>query len=151
MPWISIVLTDLHDARVAELIEALRQEALGSGQSDPMPRILQCVVDEMRRCIAFCASTPLDADDTTIPAGLKGLAVNKVVREMKARLLLPQTAEEADAEGLYQRRLEQLTRGEWPVDIPTNSPAASPVAAVTGVELASGSPRLVSRTTLGGL
>lgn len=142
---------DLHDARVAELIDALRQEALGSGQTDPMPRIIQCVVDEIRRCIAFRASAPLDADGTTIPAGLKGLAVKKVVREMKARLLLSQTAEEAEAEKLYQHRLEQLTRGEWPVDIPTNSLAVSPVAALTGVELASGSPRLVSRTTLGGL
>jgi hypothetical protein len=89
MSWITLTVSDLEDARAAELVAALRDEALGDGQSDPFPRLAQMVVDEVRRCIAFCASTPLDADAATIPAGLKELVVAKLGRVMKARLLQP--------------------------------------------------------------
>lgn len=151
MPWTQIVLLDLQDARVAELVDALRQEALGSGQTDPMPRIIQTVVDEVRRCIAFCSSTPLDADTAAIPAGMKDHVVQKIFRTMKGRLLQPLTDDEKEQEKLYQRRLEQLTRCEWPVDVPTNPIATPPVAPAGGVELASASPRKFTRDSLGGL
>lgn len=129
--WITITLADLNDARVAELVDALRKEELGAGQTDPMPRRIQTVVDEIRRCIAFCPSTPLDANTATIPAGLKDQAVEKIVRGLKGRLLLPLTDDEKDAEKLYQRRLEQLTRGEWPVDKP-DTLAATPTVERSG-------------------
>ncbi len=152
MPWISIALLDLQDARVAELVDNLREEALGDGQTDPMPRLIQTVVDEVRRCIAYCSSTPLDADPATIPAGMKELVVQKVARLMKARLLQPLSDDEKDAEKLYQRRLEQLTRCEWPVDAPTTPVDVSPVAASTGAELA-GTPaaRAATRESLSAL
>ncbi len=116
--WITITLADLVDARVAELIDACRREALGAGQGDPMLTIIPMVVDEVRRCIAFNPGTPLDATLTTIPAGLKELTVQKIVRLLKGRLQQPMTDDEVKAEALYQKRLEQLTRGEWPVDKP---------------------------------
>lgn len=125
--WITISLADLNDARVAELVTALRQEELAAGQTDPMPRRIQTVVDEIRRCIGFCASTPLDANLLAIPAGLKDLAVEKIVRGLKGRLLMPLTDDEKEAEKLYQRRLEQLTRCEWPVDKPDTPIGEAPV------------------------
>lgn len=121
MSWITITLADLNDARVAELIDALRKEELGAGQTDPMPRRIQTVIDEIRRCIGFCATTPLDADTTKIPAGLKDMAVEKIVRGLKGRLMIPLTDTEDKAEAIYQKRLEQLTRCEWPVDATTNA------------------------------
>lgn len=151
MSWIALTVADLEDARAAELVAALREEALGDGQTDPFPRLAQMVVDEVRRCIAYCTSTPLDADATTIPAGLKELVVAKLVRVMKARLLQPLSDDEKDAERLYQKRLEQLTRCEWPVDAPSTPIAVSPVAPATGVELAAASARAASRESLGGL
>ena len=152
MSWTTITLSDLNDARVAELIDALRKEELGAGQTDPMPRRIQVVVDEIRRCISFCANTPLDNDATKIPPGLKDLAVEKIVRGLKGRLLLPLTDDEKDAEKLYQRRLEQLTRGEWPVDKPDTPITDAPVQPTSGAELA-GTPgrRAVTRTKLQGL
>ncbi|MBL9187921.1 MAG: hypothetical protein JNK23_10610 [Opitutaceae bacterium] len=149
--WLQITLADLNDARVAELIEALRQEELGAGQTDPMPRRIQTVVDEIRRCIGFCASTPLDADTAAIPAGLKDLAVEKIVRGLKGRLLLPLTDDEKDAEKLYQKRLEQLTRCEWPVDAPATPIDVSPVSPTTGAEVARTSDRAATRESLAGL
>ena len=91
MPWTSIVLLDLQDARVAELVDAFRQEALGAGQTDPLPRTVQLVVDEVRNCIGFCSSTPLEADPATIPAGRMDMGVQNIARTMKARLLQPLT------------------------------------------------------------
>ena len=151
MSWITITLSDLNDARVAELIDALRKEELGAGQTDPMSRRIQTVVDEIRRCIGNCTSTPLDADTTKIPPGLKDLAVEKIVRGLKGRLLLSLTDDEKDAEKLYQRRLEQLTRCEWPVDKPDTPITENPVQSKSGVEQASGDCRKASASKLSGL
>ena len=149
--WITIVLADLNDARVAELIEAVRKEELGAGQTDPMPRRIQTVTDEIRRCIAFRASTPLDADTTTIPTGLKDMAVEKIFRGLKGRLLIPLTDDEKDAEKLYQKRLEQLTRCEWPVDKP-DTVATTPTVEKSGASrVVSYDCHGLSRRDLGGL
>jgi hypothetical protein len=149
--WITITTADLEDVRVAELVTALRQEALGVGQTDPAPRIIQTVVDEVRRCIAFCASTPLDTNAAAIPTGLKDLVVQKIVRTMKGRLLMPLSDDEKDAEKLYQKRLEQLTRCEWPVDIPDSPIGTAPVNPAGGVEQISGTTRRFTRDSLGAL
>ena len=149
--WITITLADLNDARVAELIAALRQEELGAGQTDPMPRRIQIVVDEIRRCIAFCPTTALDIDTTTIPAGMKDQAVEKIVRGLKGRLLLPLTDDEKDAEKLYQRRLEQLTRCEWPVDTPITPATTATVATAGASRVVSYDCHEVTRDDLRGL
>lgn len=117
--WIAIALLDLNDARVAELIEAFRTEELGAGQSDPMPRLIANVCTELRDCITFGGAT-VSATANSIPASLKELAVQKVARLLKQRLLQPLSDDEKEAEKLYQKRLEKLTQGEWPVETPDN-------------------------------
>lgn len=117
--WINIVLADLNDARIAELVEAFRAEELGSGQTDPMPRVIAMVAIELRDCIAFGGRT-LSATANSIPPGLKDLAVGKIIRTMKGRLLQPLTDDERTAEALYQKRLENLRDGNWPVDDPAD-------------------------------
>lgn len=150
MSWITITLLDLNDARVAELVEALRKEELGQGQTDPMPRRITTVADEIRRCIRF-GNAPLDADTATIPAGLKDLAVEKIVRGLKGRLLQPLTDDETRAEALYQKRMEMLTLGKWPVDA-TDNPEATPTVANTGgVEIANNPCRQVTAENMRGL
>ena len=146
--WITITLADLNDARVAELIEAVRTEELASGQGDPMPRRIATVTAEVRRCIAFCTSTPLDADTTTIPAGLKDMAVEKIFRGLKGRLLMPLTEDEVRAEALYQKRLEMLTRCEWPVDLPDTAATTPTVQPTTGAEQIGGAKRRFTADTL---
>jgi hypothetical protein len=151
MPWFTITLADLNDARVGELIEALRTEALAASQTDPMPRRIQTVVDEIRRCIGFNANTPLDADPTKIPAGLRDLAVEKIVRGLKGRLGMAQTDDEVRAETLYQKRLEQLTKGEWPVDKPDTVEAVPVVQTTGGAEIISNPGRKLTRENLSAL
>lgn len=147
--WITLTLADLNDARVAELVEAVRREELAPGQTDPLARRIQIVVNEIRHCIAYDGGTPLETDPATIPSGLKELAVEKIFRGLKLRLLLPFTDAEKEGERLYQKRLEQLTRGEWPVDQPAVPLLTPTVQPSTGVALA-GTParRQATITTL---
>lgn len=149
--WITITAADLNDARVAELVAALRTEELGAGQTDPLARRIQTVVDEVRRCIAKCPSTPLDADPAAIPPGLKDLVVEKIFRGLKARLLLSFTDDEREAEKLYQKRLEQLIVGQWPVDRTDNPIALDPVRPQGGAQIVSSTTRKASRKNLAGL
>lgn len=140
--WITIVVADLNEARVAELITALREEALGAGQTDPMPGIITKTVNEVRSCIGFCANTVLDIDAAKIPANLKDMVVQKIVRTMKGRLLQPLTEDETKEESVYQERLKLLTQCKWPVDKTDTPIATSPTQPATGgVELASSGTR----------
>lgn len=127
MPWIQLTLADLNDARAAKLVDTARTKALAEGQTDPVPRLIQNVVDELRGCIAFSGRTPLETNPATLPGSLKEIALQKIGRALKARLLQPLTDDEKAAESLYQKRLEQLTRAEWPVDTPAVPLDPSPV------------------------
>lgn len=150
MSWITLTAADLEDARVAELVTAAREQDLAVGQTDPVPRRIQTIVDELRRAIRF-GGAPLDIDAAKIPAGLKELAVEKIVRALKGRLLLPLTDDEKEAEKLYQRRLEQLSRGEWPVDVTDTPESTVSVTQPTASEVVDYDTRRVSRDDLRGL
>lgn len=137
--WITPTIDALNDARASKLVEAMRTKALAVGQTDPMPRIIATVVDEVRSCIGFCASTRLDIDVTTIPANLKDLVVQKIIRVLKGRLLQLLTVDEITDERTYQTRLKQLTECAWPVD-KTDTPIAT-----TPTQARSSSPRITAR------
>ncbi len=125
--WIQITAADLNDARVAELIDSLRQEELASGQGDPLPRFIASAVGELRAAIAFSGRYQLDADTATIPNGLKEIAVLKIVRSMKGRLLQALTDDEQRDADTYESRLKALNEGKWPVADPDNALPTAPV------------------------
>jgi hypothetical protein len=132
--WFTISAGDLNDHKVAELVDALRQEALAAGQTDPMPRIIAEVTNEVRNAIAFSGRYVLDATTTAIPNGLKEIAVKKVVRVMKGRLQQALDKDEERDADTYESRLKALVKGEWPVDeadvplnpLPVQGASASP-------------------------
>ena len=137
--WFTISAGDLNDRKVAELVTALREEALAVGQTDPMPRIIADVTREIRDAIGFSGRYTLDANPASLPNGLKEIAVKKVVRDMKGRLQQAlDKDEETDAE-IYEARLKALVKGEWPVGEPDTP--LSPVP----VQTASASPRIKTK------
>lgn len=138
--WFTPTSADLNDHKVAQLVDALRQEALAAGQTDPMPRIITEITNAVRGAIAFSGQYQLDADATTIPNGLKEEAVKKIVRVMKGRLEMPLSKDEQRDDEIYESRLKALVKGEWPVDAPDN--VLSPVP----VQTASPSPRITKKT-----
>jgi hypothetical protein len=116
--WFTLSLADLNDHKVGELIDALRTEALASGQSDPMPRIMVEITNELRGAIAFSGRYQIDATTTALPNTLKETAVKKVIRVMKSRLELGYTKAEEEDSAIYEQRLKALIEYRWPVDEP---------------------------------
>lgn len=130
--WISITVENLEDAKVAALVTALREAALGDDQSDPTDRIIQGVVDDVRRRIASCASNQLDEDETTIPKSLRDLTVDLVIYRMKARLPGQElTEDEVRQKAEHIRTLERIAEGREVVDQPDTA-IAPPVQATAG-------------------
>ncbi len=149
--WFTPADTDLNDHKVAELVNALREEALGVGQTDPMPGIITEVVNELRAAIGFSGRYQLDAVETAIPNSLREMASKKIVRVLKGRLSqLLDKSEEADDEK-YESRLKALTAGKWPVETPDNVIATPAVLPTGGAELVSGTCRQATGAKLRGL
>jgi hypothetical protein len=135
--WIVLSLPDLNEYKVAELVEALRTEALAQGQVDPMPGIIGDAGREIRAAIAHSGAYTLDATADSIPSSLRGMGAKKVVREMKGRLEIALTEPEKKDEETYEKRLVALTKGAWPVEKPDTPLSPAPVQAP-----ASSSPRI---------
>lgn len=131
--WIPITIDDINDQKLAPLVEALRTRALASGQTDPTPRLTQAVVDRIRRKIASCHNNRLDSDTTTIPAGLKTMAVDLIYEEMKGRLEEALTTDEAKKIATHQIDLNRIAscldtieQPDDPIDPPVESGSGTP-------------------------
>jgi hypothetical protein len=131
--WIPITVADLKDAKLAALVRALQTAALESDppQTDPTPRLTQAVVDRIRRKIASCSKNQLDADTTTIPIGLKTMAVDLIYAEMKGRLEMELTTDERDAISRHEADLKAIAKGDEVVEQP-DSAIDAPVQATAG-------------------
>jgi hypothetical protein len=116
--WITLSLTDLNEFKVAELVEALRTEALAEAQGDPMPGMIGDTARELRAAVAFSGKYKLDANPETIPASLRALGAKKVVRELKGRLEIALKKKEETDDDIYEKRLVALKDGKWPVEEP---------------------------------
>lgn len=129
--WIPITVADLKDAKLAPLVIALQTKALDAGQTDPTPRLTQAVIDRIRRKIASNLKNQLDLDPTTIPMGLKTMAVDLIYAEMKGRIEEPLTQDERDAIARHEADLKAIARGDEVVEQPDNAIDA-PVQATSG-------------------
>lgn len=131
--WLVISAADLTDHKVAELVDALRNEALGSGQADPTPGIIVEVSAEIRGAIGFSGRYLVDANLAAIPASLREAAANKIIRVLKGRLEIPLTADEQSDAKIYESRLQALVNHAWPVEQPdiVLNPPVTQTAAIT--------------------
>ena len=135
--WIPITLAELDDAKIAKLVDALRQKALRAGQTDPTPRLTQKVVNRIRRKIGNNPNNKLDADETKIPKGLLGVATVLILAEMKGRLEMALTTDENKAVDRADTDLQAVADGEA-VEEPDD-----PIAA--NVQTTAGSPTITEK------
>ena len=126
MPWISITKATLYDSKAAALIDACDAAALGAGQTDRTTGIIQGVVDDLRRKVASCRRNLLDADATTIPQGLRNLAVDVIIGRLKVALELDLSEDERQTLARHERDLNRVANGDDVVDQPDN-PVVSPM------------------------
>jgi hypothetical protein len=110
--WVSIATADLEDTTLEKLVTALRTKALGTGQTDPSPRIIADIVKEVRRKVASCRNNTVDTDETTVPASLKRLTVDLVIFEMMARLRMPLSTDDDKKLSRHTRTLDRIASCE---------------------------------------
>lgn len=131
--WIAITTDTLNEASIAELIEALSEEALAAGQPSRAPGLIQGVVDEVRAAVASCATNRVDEDETTIPKSLRDCTVDLVIARLKKALNQPLTDDEAREVTERRRQLRDVAacslvvdQPDTPVEPEVESPQPSP-------------------------
>ncbi|HEY5079415.1 MAG TPA: hypothetical protein VII43_06190 [Opitutaceae bacterium] len=125
--WQEITLDLLNAANLTGVVDAMRDEAVARGMADPWPETSAQAVDELRACIGFSLKYTLDANTAAIPKGLVRLTLNRIVREMSRRVGRALSADERDDDKLFEKRLDQIRAGQWPIEPPDNPmPSATP-------------------------
>jgi|GEM_PF-1371509 len=119
--WVSITKATLYNAKVAALIDALDTAALGDGQTNRSTDIIQGVVDHIRRKVASCRRNNLDADLTTIPKGLRDVAVDLIIARLKTALEMELSQDERDNVSRRERDLNRVADCTDVVDQPDNA------------------------------
>jgi hypothetical protein len=137
--WLSISVSDLEDAKVADLVVALRESALGDDQDDPTDRIILDVVRRIRRKIASNSANTVDEDETKIPRGLKSDAVALILQAMKGRLEIELTPDEIRTVDRIEKDLNRIASGEDSIEQPDD-------AIESPAQPTNGSPRYEART-----
>jgi hypothetical protein len=122
--WIPITLGDLEDARMAPLVDAARSQALTDDQPDPVPNLIQSVVDRIRWKIASCKLNSIDVDTTKIPKGLRSMAVDLIIEKLKRRLEMDLREDERDQIKRHEADLNQIAQCKLSVD-PPDDPIAT--------------------------
>jgi|GEM_PF-2063321 len=160
MKWVNLTVTDLYNTRAAPIIEAAEQTVLHTeptpppAQANPIPSLIAQVQAEIRGAVGFSGQYSLDGDptpatdpddplpsSTSIPPNLKDLAVNKIVRECKARLEMPLNDWDRMQEQQYQKIITALLEGKYPVDAPDIPADDNPSVAFSGAKFFRGNRR----------
>jgi hypothetical protein len=146
--WIAITQSDLEDAKVAALVDALRTSALATGQTDPAPRVIADVVTEMRGQIGN--HNRVDSDATKIPASLKPIAVLLILFALKNRLEIALTEDERTEQRRCHEQLNRIEDGKRQVETP-DSPEEAPLERKGSVEVVSSRTRAATGDSMAGL
>lgn len=131
MSWTTITIADLEDRKVADLVKALREEALGTSQTDPVPNIIADATLFVRTAVKSCSANTLDADTTKIPATLKGLACRMILREAQSRLRIQLKDDERAERDADEALLREVASCKRSVDAP-DTPETTPSVQTTG-------------------
>lgn len=122
--WLSITKATLNEASIAALIDACDSAALGDNQANRAAGIIQGRIDHIRRKIASNRRNLLDADLTTIPKGLRDLAVDLIIARLKTALTIELSKDESEAVARHERDLNRIASAEDVVDQPDTAIAA---------------------------
>ena len=148
--WESITIANLNEAKVAALVDALDTAALGDSQTGRAAALIQTVVDEIRRKIESNPRNSLDADVTTIPKGLKQMAVEMTLASMKNALEIPLTDDERTALANHRTNLNRIAEGKDTIEQP-DSVAAPNSQSAGGIQLVSSRTKQATRSRMEGL
>jgi hypothetical protein len=116
--WIAITIDTLYEAKIAALVDACDTAARKEGQPPRSPGIIQGVVDYVRRKVASCKTNQVDEDLTTIPKGLRDLAVDMIIARLKGAIEEPLTDAEQKVLDRHEANLNRIAECKDVVDQP---------------------------------
>jgi hypothetical protein len=146
--WIPITIETLYEAKVAALIDACDSAALASGQPNRSAGIIQGVVEEVRNSVSKCPNNQVDADLTTIPKGLRNLAVTLIIAALKNTIEQPLTEDEARDVKYRRDQLAQIEICKGPSIDQPDTPVAPEVQQSGAATIISKNPRPLSSGNL---
>lgn len=137
VPWVAITLTDLQNAQAGALVTAFQTSALASGQADPTGKVINDVTQEILGAVGFSGRYTMDASQGTVvpdvlPPNLLNMAVAKVCRKMRGRLEMPLMPDQIEDERTFQRTLQLLRDGRYPVTA-TSNPSGTDISGNPGL------------------
>ena len=151
MAWLTITVETLKTRNAGAEVTALQEAALADGQNDPVPEVIQMVVDEVRGYVA-AAGLPL-GEGATIPSKLLLATINRIRFEAATRfpggVLLDEDRRAANNAAV--RVFERVADGKFAIEEPTTESEeelANPAGAISIVQKPS---RTVKKTDFAGL
>jgi hypothetical protein len=148
--WITLSLSDVYDYLAADQADALRTEALGDDQADPLPAIIADVVARIRAEVSGNSANTLDSSSGSIPRELRGAALALVVEAAQARIpVLKMTTDQIRLANVARTLLKRVAAGDLPIS--QGAATADDSGSVSKVVLVKCRANPLSGSSLGGL
>jgi hypothetical protein len=156
--WIVIAESDLNDYLVGAQMDALKNAALASGQTNPFARVMQDVASRVRAEVRACRTNKVSALANSVPPDLKSSACNLIIEVMQGRLAgagaLPLTEDQKDACREARDYLKRIAECKVPIAQPSDPDTANDIQVAGSIEAttaAKNSKRVTTRDRLQGL
>lgn len=118
MSWRAITETDVLAVLNGTESTALRGALLASGQTDPLPDLIDQVTNHVRDSIRSCRDNVLDPTDGTVPEACIPAAVDMIVYRLSQRLgrALPVTDDRREAMKSAEKYFERVASCKMAVE-----------------------------------
>ncbi|MDR2664644.1 MAG: hypothetical protein LBB14_03975 [Puniceicoccales bacterium] len=119
--WKKLQVKDLEDHMVPDQLDNLLEAAAGRGGENPLPKLLESVLAQVRAAVRTGRTAPLSADAEKVPEELWSDACALLLEKLQGRLpALRLTADQVRAAETARLRLRRVERGELQVSCPTD-------------------------------
>jgi hypothetical protein len=123
--WKKLRVEDLEDHMAADQLKNLLEATGGRDGADPLPKLLESVLAQVRAAVRTGRTAPLSADGEKVPEELWSDSCALLMEKLQGRLpALRLTADQVRAAETARLRLRRVERGELQVSYPTD-PAPS--------------------------
>lgn len=147
--WITITVEDLYDYLAAEQVAALQSEALGSGQSDPLPTLIADVTEYIRAEIRGNSGNDVDSAEGAIPPELRSAAIALIVEAAQARLpALELSDDQVRLANAARALLKRVASGDVAIEAATADGSSGVVTASGTAVLVKSRSRFLSSSSL---
>ena len=147
--WTPITEVAVKSAKNAALLAEVRQQAVDAGCADPLPEIIADTVATLR---ALCSTgNQLDADTTTIPSSIKGLALRMINRALKDYIQMPLTDSEKESHTSDESYRKRIVDNKIRFETPDNPAGSGEMQSSGGIDVANVEQPFASRENFNGL